>query len=57
LHPILIECYITDINHELEFRISLDGSEFRLTAGYTVKIEARVVEAPAARGEIQPDAA
>ena len=36
---------MTDINHALEFLISLDGSEFLLTAGYTVKIEARVIEA------------
>ncbi len=34
-----------NVDHELEFLISLDGSEFRLAAGYKVKIEVRVVEA------------
>lgn len=33
------------IDDELDFLLNLDGSEFRLAAGYTVKIEARVVEA------------
>jgi predicted transcriptional regulator len=36
---------MTDIDHELEFLVSLDGSEFRLATGYAVRIEARVVEA------------
>jgi hypothetical protein len=36
---------MTGTDHALEFLVSLDGSEFRLATGYTVKIEARVVEA------------
>ena len=36
---------MTDIDYELEFLISLDGSEFRLATDYMVKIEARAVEA------------
>ena len=31
-------------DHELEFLVSLDGSEFRLLSGYVVKIEAHPVE-------------
>jgi hypothetical protein len=34
-----------DIDHELAFLISLDGQEFRLTSGYTVKFEAQIVTA------------
>ncbi len=33
------------IDQKLEFLLRLDGSAFRLAAGYTVKVEARVVEA------------
>jgi hypothetical protein len=36
---------MTEPDHELNFLLSLDGSEFRLTSGYTVKIEARTVAA------------
>jgi UDP-N-acetyl-D-mannosaminuronic acid transferase (WecB/TagA/CpsF family) len=32
-------------DHELEFLLSLDGSEFRLFSGYVVKIAARTVAA------------
>jgi hypothetical protein len=32
-------------DYELEFLLSLSGSEFRLISGYVVKIEARVVAA------------
>ena len=34
-----------EVDHELTFLVSLDGQSFRTTAGYTVKIEARLVEA------------
>ena len=36
---------MADVDLELAFLISLDGHEFRLMTGYTVKIEARVVAA------------
>jgi hypothetical protein len=34
-----------DRNHELEFLLSLDDLEFRLSSGYVVKIEARIIAA------------
>jgi hypothetical protein len=36
---------MTETDHELEFLLSLDGSEFRLISGYVVKIEDRTVTA------------
>jgi hypothetical protein len=36
---------MVETDHELEFLLSLDGSEFRLFSGYVVKIEARTVAA------------
>ena len=36
---------MVETDHELEFLLSLDGSEFRLISGYVVKIEARIVAA------------
>jgi hypothetical protein len=36
---------MVEIDHELEFFLSLDGAEFRLLSGYVVKIEGRRVEA------------
>lgn len=35
------------VGHELEFLLSLDGSEFRLDSGYVIKIEARTVSSTA----------
>ena len=32
-------------DHELAFLVSLDGQEFQMGSGYTVKIEARTAEA------------
>src|ERR1700760_4286931 len=36
---------MVETDHNLEFLLSLDGSEFRLSSGYVVKIEARPVPA------------
>jgi len=36
---------MVDVDHELEFLLSLDGSEFRFGTGYWIKIAARRVEA------------
>ena len=37
------------IDHELEFLLSLDGTEFRLMSGFVIKIEANRVAANATR--------
>jgi hypothetical protein len=37
------------IDHELEFLLSLDGTEFRLISGFVIKIEAHRVAANATR--------
>lgn len=34
-----------ETDHELDFLLSLDGSEFRLLSGYVTKIEAHIVAA------------
>ena len=34
-----------DTDHDLAFLLSLDGQEFRLITGYTIKIEARIIAA------------
>jgi hypothetical protein len=36
---------MVEIDHELAFLLSLDGSQFRLLSGYVVKIEARMAAA------------
>lgn len=36
---------MSDTDHELTFLLSLDGQEFRLIEGYTIKIEARTIAA------------
>jgi hypothetical protein len=36
---------VAETDHDLEFLLSLDGFEFRLTSDYVVKIEARTVAA------------
>jgi hypothetical protein len=36
---------MVESDHELEFLLNLNGSEFRLSSGYVVKIEARIVAA------------
>jgi hypothetical protein len=40
-HPIVIRCVVVETDHELAFLLSLDGHEFGLASGYTIKIEAR----------------
>jgi hypothetical protein len=35
------------VDHELEFLLSLDGSEFRFARGYVVKLAAHAAEATA----------
>lgn len=35
---------MTDADHELDFLLSLDGTEFRLISGHTIKFEARPVK-------------
>jgi Family of unknown function (DUF6516) len=37
------------IDHELEFLLSLDGTEFRLLSGLTIKIDAHTVAATGSR--------
>ena|ERR1700722_13054662 len=34
---------MAETNYELDFLLSLDGSEFRFSSGYVVKFEARIV--------------
>ena len=34
-----------DVDYEIEFLLNLDGQEFRAAEGYTIKIEARLIEA------------
>ena len=34
---------MAETNYELDFLLSLDGFEFRLSSGFVVKIEARIV--------------
>jgi hypothetical protein len=36
---------MVETDHELEFLLSLDGSEFRLFSGYVVKIDVKTVAA------------
>ena len=40
---------MAEIDHELEFLLSLDGVEFRLLSGHVVKINAYMVAATGAR--------